>query len=258
MPCTTTVDFSMQIDGDFVLLPTTKLSVHSDSAEDMGFLDEVDEARCVSVLDAVVDAHKLVLGEAFTGEARNELLQMRSGQWLARAFGKPAFYSGFAVNGEYLIDPTSDYGKGGYHGLAFNQAPLSEGDAVECFVFQDSYGMDYYTYFLLDGQPIRSLQLGAGQSVDLVLEGLMFGYGGPMTPQDRVKHRFVSAVSGAQLVVVDVESRQDLPIEGALTDDEGGVSLSFEQPGHYYVSTTGGLCRYNSMLTRPWLEVAVG
>lgn len=258
MACATTVDFSMQIDGDFVLLPTTKLTVHSDSAEGMGFCDEVDEARFASVLDAVVDAHKLVLGEAFLGAACSELLQMRSGQWLARAFGKPAFYSGFAVNGEYLFDPLSEYGKGGYRGLAFNQAPLHEGDTVECFVFQDSYGMDYYTYFLLDGQPVRYAKLGVGRSVDLVLEGLMFGFGGPMTHQDRVKHRFISTVSGSQLVVVDVESGQDVPIEGAITDDDGQVSLSFEQPGCYHVSTTGGYCRYNSKLTRPWLEVVVG
>lgn len=257
MACMTTIDFSMQIDGDFVLLPTTELTVCSSSAEDMGLHDEVDEVRFASVLDAVVDAHKLVLGDEFEGEGRNELLQMRSDQWLARAFGKPAFYSGFAINGEYACDPKSPYGKGGYRGLAFNQASISEGDTVECFVFQDSYGMDYYTYFLRDGLPIRSAELAAGQSVHLVLEGLMFGYGGPLKPPDRVKHRFVSTAAGSQLVIVDVDTGEEQLIEGAITGKDGGVDLAFDQPGHYYVSARGGSCRYNSRLTRPWLEIDV-
>ena len=86
----------------------------------------------------------------------------------------------------------------------------------------------------------------------------MYGYGGPMTRDDRIKHHLISAVEEAQLVTVDPETGLMSPIPGAVTsEDEGEATISFDEPGTYYVSALGGEVRYNARIVCPWLEVRV-
>ena len=142
-------------------------------------------------------------------------------------------------------------------GYSFTEATISEGDAVEIYAFEDSNGMDYYLYFLESGTRVNELSVSAGQSIELALEGLMFAYGGPMTDEDRRKHRLVSNVKGAQIVCIDVQTGKTTPLERAVTDDDGLVRFSFSEPGTYYVSSRGGRCRYDTKLANPWLAVRV-
>ena len=104
---------------------------------------------------------------------------------------------------------------------------------------------------------VYDFSIAAGQSKELALEGLMFAYGGPMTDEDRRRHRLVSNVKGAELVYVDVQSGETKPFEGAVTDRDGRVSVSFADPDTYYISSRGGRCRYNTKLANPWLVVRV-
>ena len=253
------VRFSAQIDGIYVLIPTTELEVMPGEAARFGLVESTDPDPQPVVLDAVVEAHKLVIGSAFTPESCQEYLQMHSSHWLGLAFGKKAFYSGFTINGNYAYEIGSKYSEGhGYKGLPFDKARIQDGDALEVFAFQDSYGMDYYTYFTLDGQRVKELHLAAGEKVLLKLEGLMYGYGGPMKHSDRVSHHLVSEVCESQLVTVDANTGLMIPIADAVTDeDEGTVLLGFDDSGTYYVSALGGEVRYNAHLVFPWLKVTV-
>ena len=118
--------------------------------------------------------------------------------------------------------------------------------------------MDYYTYFMHDGKRVTDITLKAGEPIKLKLEGLMYGYGGPMKRDDRISHHLISEITGAQLVTVDVVSGLMLPLEGAVTDeDEGEVEICFDEPGTYYVSSIGGSVRYSAHLVFPWLKVNV-
>lgn len=252
------VCFSAQVDGIFILLPTTELEVSAGEAVTYGLMEEPDPQGCPVVLDAVVEAHKLVVGSVFTPESCPKFLQMQSKHWLGLAFGKRAVYSGYTINGYYAYDLESTYSKQGYKGLPFDKARLSDGDAIEVFAFQDSFGMDYYSYFMLDDKRVMELDLAAGEEVELKLEGLMYGYGGPMKRSDRISHHLISAVAEAQLVTVDVDTGLMIPIKDAVTgDDEGEVSFSFDEPGEYYVSAIGGEVRYNAKIVFPWLKVNV-
>ena len=252
------VTFSSQVDGRYLMYPTTELTVSAGLAIEFGLIDTPEPTGSPVVLDAVVEAHRFYLGDVFTPETCSEYLQMQSKHWLGRAFGRKAYFSGFTINGHYAYDLQSSYvDNKGYKGLSYDKARIKDGDIVSMFAFQDSYGMDYYTYFLLDKQPVLELNLEAGQNVCLEHEGLMFGFGGPMTRKDRRAQRLISTVSDGQLVTVDPLTGNTSPIEGAITDDDGLVDLGFEKPGTYYVSCDGGECRYNSHLALPWLKVNV-
>ena len=253
------VRFSAQVDGIYLLIPTTELVVAPGEAARYGLVDPVNQSDEPGVLDAVVEAHKLVVGSAFTPESCPKFLQMHSRHWLGLAFGKKAFYSGFTINGCYAYELGSTYSvDSGYKGLPFDRARIKDGDAIEVFAFQDSYGMDYYTYFMQDGKRVREIDLAAGEPVTLKLEGLMYGYGGPMNRADRKSHRLLSDVTEAQLVTVDPQTGLMLPIPDAITDeDDGLVTIGFDEPGTYYVSALGGEVRYNAHLVFPWLKVNV-
>ena len=252
------IHFSSQVDGDYLIYPTTELDVVPGIAVEYGLVESGDPTGAAVVLDAVVEAHKLVHGDAFTPETCNDYLQMQSKHWLGRAFGRKAYYSGFTINGHYAYDLKSSYIEmRGYKGLSYDKARIADGDIVGMFAFQDSYGMDYYTYFLQDEQPVIELNLAAGEQVQLEHEGLMFGFGGPMTRRDRKAQRLLSSVSEGQLVTVNPNTGETEPIEGAITDDDGLVSFGFDKPGVYYVSCDGGECRFNSHLALPWLTVNV-
>ena len=252
------IRYSTQVDGNFLMYPTTELEVKGGESVAYELVESADPEGRPVVLDAVVVAHKMMFGDAFTPETCGDYLGMQAKHWLGRAFGHKAFFSGYTINGHYAYDLASPYKENkGYKGLSFDRARIQEGDLVEVFAFQDSYGMDYYTYFRKDGATIAELELSAGERVEVELEGLMFGYGGPMTRKDRVRNKLLSTVSDAQIVTVDVNGGTTTPIEGAMTDDDGFVSFAFEEPGMYYVSCEGGECRYASHLALPWLKVTV-
>ena len=258
MPQTIRIRFSSQVDGGYLIYPTTELEVTAGISVEYGLVDTVDPTGAPVVLDAVVEAHKLVIGDAFTPETCSEYLQMQSKHWLGRAFGHKAYFSGFTINGHYAYDLKSPYVETrGYKGLSYDKARIKDGDVVGMFAFQDSYGMDYYTYFLRDEQLVTELNLAVGESIQLEHEGLMFGFGGPMTRKDRKKQRLLSTVADGQLVTVDPTTGSTEPIEGAITDDDGLVNFGFDKPGVYYVSCDGGECKFNSHLALPWLTVNV-
>lgn len=257
MSTKTSITFSMQMGNEFIFYPTTKMEVSAGISKAFGYVSDQVVSERPLMMDAVVEAHVLKYGSEFTPETCQEYLQIRGSQWLTKAFGKPAFYSGFAINGKYAYDETSEYKRSGFMGYSFTEATIHEGDAVEVYAFEDTNGMDYYLYFLRDGKRVSKLDVRAGDAVELKLEGLMFAYGGPMTDKDRKKHRLVSNVKEAQLVLVNINTGETEDVGGALTDNEGCVSLSFAEPGEYYVSSRGGRCRYDTKLANPWIAVTV-
>ena len=250
--------FSSQVDGSFLMHPTTELFVTPGLAVEYGLVETGDPTGAPVVLDAVVAAHEFQLGDKFTPETCSDYLQMQSKHWLGLAFGRKAYFSGFTINGHYAYDLKSSYvDNKGYKGLSYDKARIKADDSVGMFAFQDSYGMDYYTYFMQNGRAITDLGLSPGKAVELELEGLMFGFGGPMTRKDRRAQRLISTVADGQIVTVDGQTGERTPLEGVMTDDDGKFEIAFDEPGVYYLSCDGGECRYASHLALPWLRVTV-
>lgn len=101
----------------------------------------------VSALDALVKAHELAFGDAFTKETAGEYLAVGSSGWISKIFGTDTYASGFYINGGYPNDGTpASYG-GGYNGTMVTNTPLLSGDVVDFYVMSDgtTYS-DYYTW----------------------------------------------------------------------------------------------------------------
>ena len=252
------VRFGAQIDDEFLLMPSTTLRVAPGAAAEYGLMEAPDPSGCAVVLDALVEAHRHQFGPGFTPQTCSAYLQMKARHWLGKAFGRHAYYSGFTINGCYAYERGSAYTRCGYRGLPFDRARIQDGDALEVFAFQDSLGMDYYTYFTEDGERVSELALRTGEVARLSLEGLMYAYGGPLRRSDRIRHHLISPVTEAQIVTVDACTGNMSPVQGAVTDErDGTAAIAFDTPGEYNVSALGGNARHNAHLALPWLKVVV-
>lgn len=215
----------------------------------------------VSGLDALVRAHELLFGEMFTPETANELLTVNGGS-ISRVFGMDTYNFGYTVNG---VQPHGDVwteGGGGYPGYynayAVNEVELKDNDVVEFFVYRDSMGLDLYAWFEQDGKKVETVSLGEGENLALTLRGYSIGwYGASDTATIEAK---TEEVVEAQLAVLD-EYGNITDLEGKLTDDNGAVTLSFDQPGRYtvtaYITDEDIAEYYVTPIVMPFLTVEV-
>ena len=119
-----------------------EVEVSALDAEKYGFTDALEG---VTALDALVKAHELVFGEAFTKETAGEYLAVGSTGWISKLFGEKTSACGFFVNQGFPNDGTpSSYG--GYNGTMITNTPLLNGDVVDFYTYSDDTYSDYYTW----------------------------------------------------------------------------------------------------------------
>ena len=251
---TISVTASMQAENTFMLVPQ-KLSVSSGLAESYGYEDALTDG--VSALDVLVKVHEEIFEEAFTEETKDAYLSVSSSGWASKVAGLTDSFS-FAVDGEYPCDRSGEYGQYGYTGYTITQAPVTNNGSVEFFFYQDtSYYSDYYTWFTdASGSRLDAITVTAGESFTLGLDGYMYAYGGSLTPEDRVTHGAALDPEGIQICMADAKTGELTPIDEKTVDDNGKVTLSFEQAGTYYLSAIGD-AEDELYIVSPWLKVTV-
>ena len=249
---TITVTASMQAENTFMLVPQ-KLSVSSGLAESYGYTDAVTDG--VSALDVLVKVHEVLFEDDFTEETKDTYLSVSSSGWATTVAGLTDSFS-FAVDGEYPCDRSGEYNASyGYTGYMINQAPVTNNGSVEFFFYQDSSWMDYYTWFTdASGSRLDAITVTAGESFTLGLDGYMYAYGGSLTPEDRVKQGAALDPDGIQICMADAKTGELTPVDGKTVDENGKVTLSFEQAGTYVLSAIGD--EYTDIVS-PWLKVTV-
>ena len=235
---TAEVDFTSQMGGEFLHAPQFGVEVASNEAETYGYTDSVDG---VSVLDVLVKAHELVYGDDFTADTAQNYLEI--GQYGSPnkqfGIGSNLFYGGFFLNHAMANDGTM-YDDTHYNGTTVTTQAVIDGDLVEFFFYEDkeAYG-DSYNWFVdtEGGVYSRGFIVNAGEDLNLTLmsffamESSMFKDAYEMVTSD-----VAMETSGVQLYMVDLATGATTPIEGAITDADGEVTLNFDEPGEYCIT----------------------
>ena len=127
------------------------------------------------------------------------------------------------------------------------------------FGFQQSVGLDYYTYFLNpDGSWLRMASITPGEPITLQQEGYLFAIGGPFRQVDRIEQRLVAPITKSKLAIVDPLTFELTDIKGAVTNKKGFATFTLTEPGDYYVTAYDGLPpRNRASLSLPLLPVIV-
>lgn len=219
------VRFTAQAEGAFSCAPQFDAEVSAALAQTYGYTDSVEG---VSALDVLVKAHEVIFGTDFTPETAGEYLTVENGS-VQRMFGVETSACGFAVNGGYPNDGTaSDYG--GYNGTTVATQAVSDGDLVEFFQYQDTVSWsDRLAWFCAGGRAVSQLNAAPGESVSLTLKGISYAWEGYLYPNADTLHAAGTPVAGAQLSWVDAATGALSDIDGAVTDDNGTVTLIMPQ-----------------------------
>lgn len=247
-----TVTLSAQAENMY-LLPRQSFEVPAGLAGQYGYeySDKVSQGQ-VTTLDALVAEHQLLFGEDFTTETAGEYLTVEGGT-IKKLFGEETSACGFTVNGYPPNDGNYEGSNYGATGYLVNEAVLSEGDQVEFMLYQDtSMYMDYYTWFTQADEKTEAVSAKAGEEFTLGIQGYMLAYGGFYEPGSA--GQCITDMEGAQIVTLD-ENGAASPVEGAVTDENGKVTLSFDQAGTYFLSAVGTVDSQEMFL--PWCAVTV-
>lgn len=210
------VSIRSQMEGGY-LHGLEQVSVSAGTAEKYGYSDSVDG---VSALDALVKAHELVFGDAFTKETAGEYLEVGSSGWISVIFGVETYASGFYVNQGYPNDGTPAISGGGYNGTFVTNTPIADGDELDFYVMSDSdYYSDYYTWVEAPDEMLAGDQITVTVKGFFAMEG--YRYKDPASLKEAAK-----ALEGVQLAWVDLASGATTDIAGAVTDENGEATFT--------------------------------
>ena len=256
---TARIVLSVQYDGAFRFLSFNPIDIRGDSADWYGYDDDIPIDEAPSMLDVITQVHEYLFGDDFNETTCHDYLDTDDEGILYRFLGIKGLYTCFVVNGQYAYDASSEYGRWGFRGLGYRETAISDLDVIEIFGFQDSVGLDYYTYFLNpDGSWLRSATIAAGEPITMQHEGYMYAIGGPYHHVDRIEQRLVGPIAGSKLAVVDPLTFELVDIKDAVTDEKGFVTLSLDEPGGYYITAYDGEPpRSRANLSLPCLPVIV-
>ena len=215
-PAAVKVTIRSQAAGAYLHAPQ-EVEVSALDAEKYGFTDALEG---VTALDALVKAHELAFGDAFTKETAGEYLAVGSSGWISKLFGEETYACGFYVNQGYPNDGTpASYG-GGYNGTMVTNTPLLNGDVVDFYIMSDgNYYSDYYTW--VDAPT----EMYVGQKVTATVTGFnaMSGY---LYKDPASLKAAAKPLEGAKLGWVDPETGNVTVINGAVTDERGQATFT--------------------------------
>ena len=225
-PLAVTVTLSAQQGTDF-LAREEQLTVSYGTASWYGF-EPAAEGE-ITVLDALVAAHRKLYGEDFTAETAEDYLSISDGSPQAMfRNGETKLYSGFAVNHTYPMDEDG-------MGYTAATAPLADGDVVELFYYEDASYCDYLTWFADgSGQPLDTVRAEAGQPFTLYLRGFIY-MNGYVSPQPKPVYNSESALSA--YTVDEAGQLEDCLCN--ITEDTGAAVMTFDAPGTYQITAIG-------------------
>ena len=217
-PAAVKVTLRSQMAGGYLHAPQ-EVEVAANTAEKYGFTDALEG---VTALDALVKAHELVFGEAFTKETAGEYLAVGSSGWISKLFGEKTNACGFFVNQGYPNDGTpASYG-GGYNGTMVTNTPLLSGDVVDFYVYaDDSTWSDYYTW--VDAPA----EMYVGQKVTATVTGF-YASSAYLHKTPAELKAAAKPLEGAKLGWMDPETGAVTVIDGAVTDKNGQATFTVD------------------------------
>ena len=203
--------------ADGYLHALQEVEVAANTAEKYGFTDALEG---VTALDALVKAHELAFGDAFTKETAGEFLAVGSTGMITKIFGDNTSACGFCVNQGYPNDGTeSSYG--GYNGTTFVNTSLVNGDVVDFYVMSDrDMYSDYYTW--VDAPA----EMQVGEEATVTVTGLMISWEGYKYKTPAELKAAAKPLEGAKLGWVDPETGAVPVIDGAVTDKNGQATFT--------------------------------
>ena len=182
----------------------------------------------VSVLDVLVKAHEVLLGDAFAPETAGDYLAVSSSGFVTKLFGETTSANGFILNGGYAMKDNT--------GTTVTTQEVADGDQVDFFIYQDqSSWSDQLSWFCVSGQFTDTITAKPGAQVDLTLKGIgyMSAY---LYPTADAMHGAGTPQRSAQLAWVDSQGQLS-PLASGLTDDNGAVTVTMPQEeGTYWLS----------------------
>ena len=213
-PAAVKVTVRSQMAGGYLHAPQ-EVEVSALEAEKYGFTDALEG---VTALDALVKAHELAFGDAFTKETAGEYLAVGSSGWISNLFGEKTNACGFFVNQGYPNDGTpSSYG--GYNGTMITNTPLLSGDVVDFYTYSDDTYSDYYTW--VDAPA----EMYVGQKVTATVTGF-YASSAYLHKTPAELKAAAKPLEGAKLGWVDPETGAVTVIEGAVTDKNGQATFT--------------------------------
>ena len=214
-PAAVKVTLRSQMAGGYLHAPQ-EVEVSALEAEKYGFTDALEG---VTALDALVKAHELVFGEAFTKETAGEYLAVGSSGWISKLFEEKTNACGFFVNQGYPNDGTpASYG-GGYNGTMVTNTPLLSGDVVDFYTYSDDTYSDYYTW--VDAPA----EMYVGQKVTATVTGF-YASSAYLHKTPAELKAAAKPLEGAKLAWVDPETGAVTVIDGAVTDKNGQATFT--------------------------------
>ncbi len=141
------VDFSFY--NGAVVIPKTEIKFYDGIAEEYGYeMSSTDHSgkaiNSATVFDALVAAHKIYYGQAFTKETSKNYLEISYG-FVTKAFGIKSSAWGMCINDKVSHDDVYVDAYGGYTGYSFDSAAINSDDYVSVYTYQDkSMYSDYY------------------------------------------------------------------------------------------------------------------
>ena len=215
-PAAVKVTLRSQMAGGY-LHALQEVEVAANTAEKYGFTDALEG---VTALDALVKAHELTLGDAFTKETAGEYLAVGSTGWISKLFGEKTSACGFFVNQGFPNDGTpASYG-GGYNGTMVTNTPLLSGDVVDFYVYaDDSTWSDYYTW--VDAPA----EMYVGQKVTATVTGF-YAVSAYLHKDPASLKAAAKPLEGVKLAWVDPETGAVTVIDGAVTDKKGQATFT--------------------------------
>ena len=220
--------------SDSIIVEPEILTVYDGIAEDYGYtVSSVDHnsvpVNDVTVLDVLVAAHVEYYGSEFTSETATDYLSV-SGGYLQKAFGASAFASGFTVNNKVPHDDIEQ--AYGYTGYASDTACVEDGDFVSFFFYQDSK-----TYLdVLGNFGTVEATLTPSESITYTLTGYCAAYYG--CSKDEVIEEKTETLTDVDVFMKPFGSDEAFVSVGT-TDENGEITLSFEETGDYVIYATG-------------------
>ena len=201
--------------ADGYLHALQEVEVAANTAEKYGFTDALEG---VTALDALVKAHELAFGDAFTKETAGEYLAVGSSGWISKIFGVETYACGFFVNQGYPNDGTpSSYG--GYNGTMITNTPLLNGDVVDFYTYSDDTYSDYYTW--VDAPA----EMYVGQKVTATVTGF-YASSAYLHKTPAELKAAAKPLEGVKLAWVDPETGAVTVIDGAVTDKKGQATFT--------------------------------
>ena len=251
---TADVEVSAQAEYSFIV-PHHTITVSADEAENMGYEDSPVEEGEVTALDALVAMHEETFGEDFKKD-KESYLKVSYG-YVSIMFGLDATTSVYTVNNLMPNDGVMNEKYHSYTGYSVNQAVVKSGDKVDFAFLQDSYWMDNNVEAFYNGKDLdgATLTVGVEATLDVLGHSEMMCGCYPSDIVDASKEN----LSDAQFALVGDDGYTITPLEGAITDDNGKVTLKFDKPGTYHITVIGTekMESYGGYVIMPYFTVNV-